>query len=352
MRAFQASPGPVLRTPAWAKVGLAGTWRSQSSIRWFPLFLAMGVISSAQATDLTQAQIQALQKKLIDSRSERSASATAGYSQLIGFVSDPELSGFTLNVGQAGGSRLELFKLPFRHELSSAGKGKWFVRGAVNHASIHSENLLKGLSPDVIEPRSSAFSALVGVLRSLPLTETWSFSSALDAGVARIQNEVRYQGANALQAKPFVENLLIDWSTDAALLSGALGLDYRKKRGSLDLAFKTAWIHTWISSFHESGAFKGFNDQTDLLHVRADFEKPLRQRLSGLPLSGLVHLGTTTFLGSNRHALGFSHLNSMGFAVKADARQRGWRVQSLTLGLNYLVGDGVDGYEIVFGYQF
>ncbi|WP_300010729.1 hypothetical protein [Methylovulum sp.] len=74
--------------------------------------------------------------------------------------------------------------------------------------------------------------------------------------------------------------------------------------------------------------------------------------LWGYPLMGVFHTDHTAFLGKNSNALGFSNLNALGYRVETDFSKDKWRVSSAALGFNYLTGDNVEGYEVVFNLGF
>lgn len=67
------------------------------------------LICSEQSNALIPSQIDRLETELGDSANERSASATAGYAQLIGFISDAAVSGYVLDIENSLGSEINIF---------------------------------------------------------------------------------------------------------------------------------------------------------------------------------------------------------------------------------------------------
>ncbi|GAB6141106.1 hypothetical protein JCM14076_18350 [Methylosoma difficile] len=315
-------------------------------------FINTALFYTNPAAALTQVQLDNLASKLSAERSARVSSSTAGYAQLIGFISDASVSGYVLDVKNSQGSGIDIIKLPLDQEIASWDNIKLSLRGSFNYASIDTKNILDGFSGDTIKPSSEAYSGMVGLLFAIPLNENWTLKPVLDAGVGRIENTIAYQGSDALQAQKLVESLVINWSTNTVLMNTGLGLDYRYTFKDFRLDLKGNYNHTLISSFSESNSFAGFTEQTDLLHFAADLSTPLGVDILTYPLSGVLHTDHTVFLGNHSNALGFSHLNAFGYRFETDFSKDGWYVSTGALGFNYLTGDNVEGYELVFNVGF
>lgn len=301
---------------------------------------------------LTGDQIADLEAELSANQQARKDGATAGYAQLIGFISDASVSGYVLNVDNDLGSDINIVKLPFAKKIMSFNGTDMLIRGGFNYASVDSKNLLQGLSSDQVLPQSEAYSGLVGLLFDIPLSERWKLKPALDVGIGRIENSIFFAGADAQQVKDLVNSQLINWSTNTVLVNLGLGLDYTRMIGINQLVAKANYDHTIITSFNESGDFAGFTEQTDLLNFSFDLATPWGVDLFGYPLTGILHESNTVFLGKNSNALGFNNLNALGYRVETDLSKEGWKVESVSLGFNYLIGANVDGYEIVFNVDF
>jgi len=321
-------------------------------IRFTFILITSTWVYSGHALTLTQAQMDGLQAELSANSEQRANAATAGYAQLIGFISDASVSGYVLDVNNSQGSKINIVKLPLDHELAVFDKMKLSIRGGFNYASVDSKNILEGISSDTVKPASEAYSGLVGLLLAVPLAEHWTLKPAIDVGVGRIENTIAFKGADAIQAKPLVDSLVVNWSSNMVLVSTGLGLDYTHAFENYRLDVKANYNHTLISSFSESGNFNGFSAQTDLLHFGVDLSRPWAMGLLGYPLTGVLHSDHTVFLGENSSALGFSNLSAFGYRLETDFSKENWYVSSAALGFNYLTGDKVEGYEVVFNLGF
>lgn len=310
-----------------------------------------GLLLVGTASALTQEDIDAIRDSIAET--ERKGGSGAGYAQLIGFITDPDVSGVTFDFGADTASKLDIYKLPLQFKVGKHAGWTLFVRGGLNYATYDADDLLAFLpSSDNIDTELTAYSGSLGLVAKKPLNTDWTFAAALDAGLARFEDQAKYKGASEVFA-PFLDDLLLNWTTNASLLSGVVGLDYRHAYNDLEVKGQIHYIHSYVSSFGESGDFVGFSENTDTLHVDVDVIHPWGRDLGGYPLAGVVHLGNTSFLGDNRDALGFNTLWSVGYAIQLDVKKRDWSLQSVKLGFNYLVGNNdVDGYEIVFGYRF
>ena len=310
-----------------------------------------GCLLAGPASALTQEEIDAIRDSI--AATERQGGSGSGYAQLIGFITDPDVSAITFDFEDETASTMDIYKLPLQFKVGEHTGWVLFVRGGLNYATYDAHDLLAFLpSSDNIDTEFAAYSGSLGLVAKKPLNADWTFAAALDAGLARFENEANYKGVSEVFA-PFLDDLLLNWTTNASLFSGVVGLDYRHAYNDLEVKGQIHYIHSYVSSFGESGDFVGFTEHTDTLHVDVDVMHPWGMALDGYPLAGVVHLGNTTFLGDNRDALGFSTLWSMGYALQLDVSKRDWNVQSVKLGFNYLVGDeNVEGYEIVLGYRF
>ncbi|MET0065317.1 MAG: hypothetical protein ABW076_03135 [Candidatus Thiodiazotropha sp.] len=293
------------------------------------------------------------QARDVIAESERGSETVAGYAQLVGFVTDPDVSGITLFGDEAPKNRFDIFKLPVKLMNGTIDAWDFLLRGGFNYATFESENILVGLpSSDNMDTKYTAYSGAAGLVLKRPVSQYWIFASAIDIGMSRFENDSKYRGEVEALA-PFVDNLLFNWTTNASLASLIVGMEYQHDFGNLDLASSAHYIHSYIASFGESGDFVGFRAHTDTFHLSADLRHSLGVIAEGFPLDGIVHLGNSTFLGGNRDALGFDSLWSVGYGLEVALQATERDSKSLKLGLNYLKGDNhYHGYEIVFGYRF
>jgi hypothetical protein len=87
------------------------------------------------------------------------------------------------------------------------------------------------------------------------------------------------------------------------------------------------------------------------IRFKVDCTCPLGMSLAGHPIAVIGHLGTSTFAGSNRDALGFTYPNEAGVSLQAGIKRYGLPVSKLSLGAMRLWGDNVKGWSFLFGYE-
>ncbi len=309
------------------------------------LFLFTPTLANA----LTDKEIEAARDFV--AQQERGTQTGAGYAQLVGFVSDPDISGITLEDENDG--TLDIFKLPLQYRVQDLEDWSLFVRGGLSYATLSEDEILQGFPSDNnIDTKWKSYSATAGLMGKWKIAPQWWFIGAVDLGLARLENDSSYRGIAEVLA-PIFDDLLLNWETNVTLFSGMLGLDYHQEWSSVAMNAKAHYLHSYIDSFDESGDFAGFTEHADTLHFDLDFKHPLGVELNRYPLKGIAIVGNTTFVGDNRDALGFTTLWSIGYAVQADISRHEWPVRSLRLGASYLKGDnGVDGYQIILGYRF
>lgn len=318
----------------------------------FKILLLPVYIWSGSVLALSQAELANLENQLAADQPSRNANVTAGYAQLIGFISDASTSGYALNVDNRLGSKFDIVKVPLETEIAEFHDMKLLLRGGFNYASVDSRNLLEGISKDVVKPQSEAYSGLVGLMLEYPFAKHWTLKPAVDVGIGRIENSISFRGADALQARQLIQNLVVNWSTDVVLGNIGLGLQHRAELGNFTLTTSGVYNHSIISSFAEPSNLQGFTKHTDLLHFAADLASPLGLSPFAIPLTGVFHTDSTVFLGENSSALGFSNLVALGYRIEADLSKKNRYISQTAIGGNYLVGDNVEGYEIVFDVDF
>jgi len=277
------------------------------------------------------------------------------YGHIISFVSEPDIAASNLEI-DAGDDKdtLDVFKIPLHYKLGTHGGWDLTVRGNLNYASLKADNAIDSVPEgEQIKSEWKTYSGSIGMMAEYPLSAGFSFVPALDLGVARLKNEGTYNGAEANSIwKPLLDGILFDWETDATFVNAVLGLNYNYIVNQYDLDIRGRYSHAYIDSFNESKDFTGFTENTDTLTINADFTHPLNISLKDYPLSGIVHLDHTKFIGPDRDAIGFSSLSGIGYSIKADISKRKWHIESLQLGVKYLTGNNIRGWSLIFGYRF
>ena len=91
------------------------------------------------------------------------------------------------------------------------------------------------------------------------------------------------------------DELFLNWSTNATIVSGVAGLKYKKSISTIDLDLYAMYTHSYVSSFSESNDYISFTTHTDTIGLIGDIIHPLNSKIMGYPLSGIIHTGYGIF---------------------------------------------------------
>ena len=318
------------------------------------LAIIMACSYSSIAFCLTPEEIKKLRQETKAAASHSQIGAIYGH--IISFVSVPDISASNLEIDTGVDTEtLDVFKVPLHYKLET-NSDSWdmTLRGSLNYASFKDNDaVLTVPEGEKISSEWETYSASVGTMAEFPLDAGFSFALAGDLGIARFDNKADYKGTFVNSTlKPVLDGILFDWETNASYINAMLGLYYEHVVNQYEIDIKARYSHTYIDSFGESKDFPGFTENTDPLTINTEFGHPLGLSLSGQPLSGVLHLDHTTFIGPDRDLAGFSYLSGIGLSIKADVSEKDWYVESLQFGAKYLTGDNVRGWSLIFGYRF
>lgn len=314
-----------------------------------PLLAAL--LSLASLPALAQSSVEEIIAGARDQIAEnlRNSDVGAGYSQMLNFFVDPSISASRLDADD--GTRYDVFKLPLQYEIP-VDDGAWqlALRGTLSHASAENEfNIGERISGD---GTWKADSALIGIGAIVPTGERLSWFVGGQFGISRLQNDTSYSGELGDIVAPIFDGVLFNWDTNARIGSLTGGLNYRTQPGDdLDLRINGRYTYSHIASYSESRDLQAFSENAGTLAGSAELEHRYGASLWDLPLFGVARLGATAFTGSNRNALGFNHFYSIGYSVGLNVGKRSRYFEGFTLGGQFNIGNDVDGFSVVLGWQ-
>ncbi len=284
----------------------------------------------------------------------KSSGFASSYAAIINFASEPDISSSTLWVdnGLQNDDRLKVIKFPFRHEFGVTDGG-WhpFVQATVAKLSI--EQTIPVLKTDRIELELDSYSVTIGGGVRIPLSGGWSLLPAIDTGYANVGSDIGYSGAlDSPLLKPEIDKILIDWSADAWLTNVHLALQYQGWWHKLAIDAKLSGTLSHIASYRTSSDLRAFSENIGTISLKVDGTYPLGVSVAGYPLAVIGHLGSSTLVGSNRDALGFTYLNEAGLSLQVDLSNKDLPVSKLSIGAMGFWGDNVKGWSVLFGYRF
>jgi len=317
------------------------------------LCVLLAPIAPAHSQTATDELIDQLRRDALENLNPDSLGA--GYAAMLSLAVSPDISAATFYPDPGAGiddTRLKVFKLPIRHVFNREGEGvRPFVQGLFAYQTLDAEfNVL------IDESIRSDWRTVGGALSAgveIPLREQLSLLTAVTFGIGRLQNEAVYNGAIAENfIQPALAGLAFDWEARAHVYGASIAADYRRKIGNFDLEVHGSLTHHEVKTYDSSNEFIAFDTGTTTLDIDVNSVHPTSLKLADAPLSLVLLVGNTTFLGPNRDALDFDSFFELGAAIEADVSARGWRIKTLRFGAKAIVGENVTGWSLVVGHSF
>jgi hypothetical protein len=177
-----------------------------------------------------------------------------------------------------------------------------------------------------------------------PLGRGFSVAPSLGLGISRLENEMKFSDPVLEGAlPPDWKGSFYGWDTLASVARAHVGLLYDEEYGKLRVKGGVHLSYSYIDSFDESDSFAGFHDHSSTFVAKLDVSHPLNLSVRKNPLRIIGHIGNTSFLGSGRDELDFSYFNELGLSL-------GWK--SFAVGVLGIVGEDVEGWSLVFNYDY
>jgi len=197
----------------------------------------------------------------------------------------------------------------------------------------------------------SAYSLTGGVLARLRLGNGFTLAPALDAGVARLDNEAGYAGVATI-LQPSLDGVLFNWRSNAWLVTPSAELAWTRQEGARRTGIRGHVAWSWISSFDESDPVLEFRETAGAYAIRAEHAAPTGMKVLQRPMDWVLFGGLAGFLGANRDALGFTSVAELGVGVEAPLSTRAEKTKRLRLGVSYLSGPDVKGWSVGLGLRY
>lgn len=278
------------------------------------------------------------------------ANLGAGYAQMLNLAATPDIGAAHFEIDH-GGDRptIDIFRLPYQSRwlaLSQDSDLYWRVSGDYLQQK---EDLDVGGGS--IASKWSAYSLTGGLLAKIRLGNGFTLAPALDLGVARLDNRADYDGtANLL--KPFFDELLFNWRTNAWLVTPSVQLGWNRIDEARRISISGHVARSWISSFGESDRVLEFNETANIYSLRAEHAAPTDMQLAGRPLDWVIYGGYAGFFGPNRDVLGFTSVAEVGVGMETPLVTDQKRPDRARLGASYLFGEHVRGWTISLSLQY
>jgi len=275
----------------------------------------------------------------------------SGYAHVLTFFIEPDISASTYDIDDEGNTKIHIYKLPMQKsfEINKDGCAIAF-RGVVGYATL--TNNQKIFEDNFVDSKWKAINGSAGTGLIVPVVNNFNFITAADLGFSHMTNSSTYIGTSSEAISQLLDGILYNWDTDAWIGSLVFGLDYKHLfRETYDLNLKGRYTYNHVSSFNESDNFPSFDGNAQTVSLAVDLTHPVGFSIVQYPISGIAYLGSTTFVGNNRNALGFDSYFDLGYSLKIDISDMSFLVNSIRIGYQWSVGHDVKGHTILFGWD-
>lgn len=271
----------------------------------------------------------------------------AGYAQLLNVTATPDVSAARYDVQDTAGSEIDVLRLPWESEPRMlTPRTGLSLRVAAARLSMH-DDFSVGTSGG-ISSKWLAYSASVGAVASIQVSESVTLRPALDFAVARLSNHADYTGSAAAIA-PLLDGPLFNWSTYARLLTPNVALRWQKPMGDRRLSAEAHVGWSWIASFSESAGLQGFRETAGVYSMRVQHVMPTGFSAFDRSLDWIAFGGYAGFFGQNRDALGFTSVAELGLGLETLLMPSEGKLGKLRFGASYLTGAHVRGWTVSVG---
>ncbi len=279
----------------------------------------------------------------------------ASYAALISFAGNPDISAATyyIDSGPRANATLSVGRFSYRHPFYEEGDD-WrpFVQVMIPYEQLVYD-LDTNEAPGVADPRWDGVGAALTVGNEFVLSERWTFVPAINLGSFRLKSNAGFRGANSESIlDPSFSGRRFDWTAYAWLLGASLWFEHKREFRNFDLGWKSGFTLNHVRSFHTTSDEIRFSSEAVVLNTSLESIHDTPVNLYGFPISLVLSVGGTAFLGPARDALGFSGYTDYGIAFRADIARLGLPVETLQLGGKMIYGPDVIGWSGVFNYNF
>ncbi len=275
----------------------------------------------------------------------------AGYAHLVSVVAQPEIaiSGVEVDIDEPGIDSVELVGLhiPYYREFDLEGKDiDWYLQGSVGYAEYSQEGRIEPIPglPVRLESDWTAYNGVLEVGLVFPLGAGFSIATGISGGIARLENDFSFSERFYEELfRPAFDGKLYNWETNTALYRLHSALRYDREHHGYRIKGTAHLTYSYVDSFGESSDFAGFSDDSGAAIIQLDVSRRVNDPDSDRPVFLIGHLGSTSFLGSNRNELGFDQYFEAGISLGIDR---------YAAGLLYIFGEDVDGLSLTFNYDY
>lgn len=280
----------------------------------------------------------------------------------------PDISSSNYDIDNIGGSSISMIKFPFTYDVGPKDLD-WvpFLEGAFSYMKAYSsydnlENILgrfdtsgdqKSLKETEADMEWTGFSALIGIGLKVPLSDTWSFRPSIDIAWSRFENETEFSGPGESYYQELLDGLATNWVLDTVTYVGSLRFDYEKKLEKTVFHFTGKHSYMYTDFRHDDDILNDYNVTNNIFTGQIDLKGPFGLSFKGNELSWDLFFAHYRFEGEVGSLVGaVDYYNENGFFIQTDFAKELLYTNGLKLGLSYVWGDDIEGYNFRLGFTF
>jgi hypothetical protein len=279
-----------------------------------------------------------------------------------------DISSSNFDIDNVGGSHINMIKIPFTYDIGPEHLD-WapFIEGNFSYmkAYSHFDSLESLLGPIPLgggqEPYDetdadlewTGYSALIGIGLKVPLSDTWSFRPSIDIAWSRFENETEFSGPGESYYQELLDGLATNWVLDTVTYVGSLRFDYEKKLEKTVFHFTGKHSYMYTDFRHDDDILNDYNVTNNIFTGQIDLKGPFGLSFKGNELSWDLFFAHYRFEGEVGSLVGaVDYYNENGFFIQTDFAKELLYISGLKLGLSYVWGDDIEGYNFRLGFTF
>ena len=280
----------------------------------------------------------------------------------------PDISSSNYDIDNIGGSSISMIKFPFTYDVGPKDLD-WvpFLEGAFSYMKAYSsydnlENILgrfdtsgdqKSLKETEADMEWTGYSALIGIGIKVPISEAWSFRPSIDIAWSRFENDTEFRGPGGSGYQELLDGLATNWILDTITYVGSLRFDYEKKLEKTVFHFTGKHSYMYTDFRHDDDILNDYNVTNNIFTGQIDLKGPFGLSFKGNELSWDLFFAHYRFEGEVGSLVGaVDYYNENGFFIQTDFAKELLYTNGLKLGLSYVWGDDIEGYNFRLGFTF
>lgn len=201
---------------------------------------------------------------------------------------------------------VSIYRLPYQFDLLDNAQHKLKLEVSVAYQRTTEVLPTFPIPGESIDAVWTTYGGSVGLLYERALTKRLRFTPSLQLGVAKMRNEATYNGPLTNASKDTWEGTILNWNTNASVINAGLGLSYDWILASRTSHVNANLYRVVVDSYNESNPAVKFRESANMFTLDADMIFPTEMYIAHKRMDYVLLLGMNSFLGENRHTLGYT----------------------------------------------